>query len=298
MADTNLVTTDDLTALSVDFVNQFTNGVHGLLNALQGVRLQPMSAGSQIKTYKTTTTKAAQRTVAEGEEIPLTKISRKEDKKYTLSLTDNLRKSTTYEAVQSDGLDQAVTYTDSQLLGIVQKNAKADLFSALDSNAATKITASNFQQAVSKALGKLTGIFEDLDGAGSTVVFVNPDDFYSWLGSQQITVQNQFGLSYVKNFLNAGTVIMSANVQAGHVYATVNNNIRFYYVPANSAAGNLFNMQSDSTGLIGVTHQANDTNLTYDTIAVGGWLILPELTTGIVNATISAPADTSVTPKG
>ena len=294
MADTNLGTTDTLEALSIDFVNNFSNGVRGLLNALQGVRLMPLANGSQIKTYKTTTNKASSRTVGEGETIPYTQISRKVDKKYTLSLTDKLRKGTTFEAVQQSGLVNAVSYTDSQLLAIAQKNAKSDLFDALDSNAATKITAGNFQQAVSQALGKLAGIFEDVDGAGQTVIFVNPDDFYAWLGNQQITMQNEFGLNYVKNFLNAGTVILSSNVTAGHVYATVNNNLKFYYISANGQAGNLFDMQSDSTGLIGVAHKVNESNLTYDTVAVGGWLILPELTTGIVNATISATADSKV----
>lgn len=286
MADTNLVTSNDLKALSIDFVNNFSNGVSGLLNALQGVQLRPMSQGSQIKTYKTTVTKATSRTVKEGEEIPLTKIARKEDQVYTLQLTDKLRKETSFEAIQSAGSALAIQYTDQQLLGIAEKNAKQDLFDALDAKAATKVNAGGFQQAVSKALGKLTGIFEDLDGAGQTVIFANPDDFYDYLGNQQITTQNAFGLTYIKNFLNAGTIILSANVKAGHVYATVNNNIKFYYISVSGVAGNAFDMQSDSTGLIGITHQKNDSTLTYDSVAVGGWLILPELTTGIVNVTI------------
>lgn len=297
MADTNLVTSNDLKALSIDFVNNFSNSVSGLMNVLQGVQLRPMSAGSTIKTYKTTVTKAAQRTVGEGEEIPLTKVARKEDKDYTLALTDKLRKETSYEAIQTAGSALAIQYTDQELLNIAQKNAKADLFDALKSKATTKITAGGFQQAVSKALGKLTALFEDLDGAGSTVVFVNPDDFYDYLGNQQITVQNQFGLSYIKNFLNAGTIIMSASVPTGHVYATVNNNIKFYYIPQSGAAGAAFGMQTDSTGLIGITHSEDKVRMVFDSVVVGGWLILPELSDGIVDATVQAPS-TSLAGKG
>lgn len=294
MADENLVQSTDLKALSIDFVNSFTNGVQSLLNVLQGVQRIPMANGSTINTYKTTTTKAAQRTVGEGEEIPLTKVSRKKDKAYVLNLTDKLRKETSFEAIQAAGLDLAVSQTDQQLVQIAQKNAKEDLFNALDSNATTKITAAGFQQAVSQALGKLAGIFEDLDGAGQTVVFVNPDDFYSWLGNQQIVTQSAFGLTYIKNFLNAGTVILSSHVKAGHVYATVNNNIKFYYIDVNGQAGQAFHMTSDNTGLIGISHEYYQKSLSYDTVVVGGWLIVPELTDGIVNATISAPADSKV----
>lgn len=287
MADQNLVSSQDLKALSIDFVNNFSNGVHGLLTALQGVQLRPMAQGSTIKTYKTTVTKAASRTVGEGEEIPLTHFTRKEDKTYTLQLTDKLRKETSYEAIRSAGSALAIQYTDQQLLGIAQKNAKQDLFDALDSKATTKINAGGFQQAISKSLGKLTALFEDLDGAGSTVVFVNPDDFYDYLGNQQISVQTQFGLSYIKNFLNAGTIIMSANVPSGHVYATVNNNLKFYYIPQTGEAGAAFDMQTDQTGLIGITHFEDKKALVYDSVVVGGWLILPELSDGIVNATIT-----------
>lgn len=297
MADTNLTESEDLVALSIDFVNNFNYSVQSLLNALQGVQRIPMAKGSTIQTYKTTVTKATSNTVGEGEEIPLTKVSRKKDKAYVLTLNNKLRKNTSWEAIQDAGFDQAINFTDQQLLQIAQKNAKTDLFNALSSNATTKITAAGFQQAVSQSLGKLAGIFEDYDGAGNSVVFVNPDDFYSWLGNQQIITQSAFGLTYIKNFLNAGTVILSANVTQGHVYATVNNNIRFYYIDVRGEAGQACHMTSDSSGLIGITHEYYAKNLSYDSVVAGGWLILPELTDGIVDATISAPAQQSTTPK-
>ena len=70
---------------------------------------------------------------------------------------------------------------------------------------------------------------------------------------------------------------------------TVDNNINFYYVDMRGQAGNAFNMTTDETGLIGVTHSRIDESLSYQTIASGGWLILPERTDGIVTSTIKAP---------
>lgn len=293
MTDQNLITSQDLAAASINFVDQFTDGINGLMQALQGVRLVPMANGSSIQTYKKTETEAASKTVGEGEEIPLSKVTRTKDKTYTLTLNDKLRKMTSFEAIQAVGFDRAVTDTDAKLLAMARKDAKSDLFNALDSKATTKITAGNFQQAVSKALGKLTGIFEDLDGAGQTVVFVNPDDFYGWLGNQQITTQSNFGLTYIKNFLNAGTIILSAGVKAGTVYATVNNNLNLYYVNMNGQAGQAFGMTTDASGLIGVKHSTVDQNLGYQTVVAGGWLFLPENTDGIVAATIQPASDTS-----
>ena len=293
MTDPNLITTQDLTAASIDFVDQFTDGVNGLMTALQGVRLVPMSSGSIIQTYKKTVVPASSRTVGEGEEIPLSKVTRTKDQAYTLSLNDKLRKMTSFEAIQALGFARAVTDTDAKLLALARKDAKTALFSALGSKATTKITAGNFQQAVSQALGKLTGIFEDLDGAGQTVVFVNPDDFYGWLGNQQITTQTAFGLTYIKNFLNAGTIILSAGVKAGTVYATVNNNLDLYYVAMDGQAGQAFGMTTDASGLIGVKHSTVDQNLGYQTVIAGGWLFIPENSDGIVASTLT-PATSSL----
>lgn len=287
--DTNTITSNDLAAQSIDFVEQFKDSAKKLIEVLgAGVRMVPMSAGSIIKTYKNVTTKAADRTVAEGEQIPLTKISRKVDQTYTLALTDKLRKVTTFEAIQAVGFEKAVANTDLKLLHIAQMNAKEDLFNAMDSKSTTKVQGGNFQKSLSKALGKTVGLFEDTDGVGNTVAFVNPDDFYDYLGDQKITLQNVFGLQYVKNFLNINTIILSASVPAGKVFVTVDNNIAFYYVDVNGDAGKTFNMQVDESGLIGVTHDQINNSLSYETVAAGGWLFIPERTDGIVTATIQA----------
>lgn len=290
--DTNTITSQDLTAQSIDFVERFSSSVKGLLNALTGVRLVPMANNSVVKTYTSKVTKAANTTVDEGELIPLTKVERKVDQTYTLALNDKLRKVTTFEAIQSLGYQRAVANTDQKLLNIAQKDAKSGLFNALDSKATTKVTgAKNLQQAISKGLGKVLSYFEDLDGATGTVAFVNTDDFYSWLGNQQITVQNSFGLNYLKNFLNVNTIILSNSVKAGTVYVTVTNNLAMYYVDMAGDAGKAFNMQTDESGLIGVTHSRLDDHLSYQTVAAGGWQFIPERTDGIASVAIDTASD-------
>lgn len=289
--DANTITSQDLTAQSIDFVEQFSSSVKGLLNALTGVRLVPMANNSVVKTYTSKVTKASNTTVAEGELIPLTKVERKVDQTYTLALNDKLRKVTTFEAIQALGYQRAVANTDQKLLSIAQKDAKSGLFDALSSKATAKVTgAKNVQQAISKGLGKVLSYFEDYDGAAGTVAFVNTDDFYNWLGNQQITVQNSFGLNYLKNFLNVGTIILSNSVKAGTVYVTVTNNLAMYYVDMSGDAGKAFNMQTDESGLIGVTHSRLDDHLSYQTVAAGGWQFIPEKTDGVASVTIDTSA--------
>lgn len=288
--DNNTVTSEDLVASSIDFVEQFSDNVQTLLNAMGNVRKHPMASGSVIQTYKAEVENASSRTVGEGEVIPLTKIKRTKDKTYDLNLTDKLRKTTTFEAIQKDGFAQAVTYTDSKLLGIAQKNAKKDLFDALTSKGTTTAKGTGLQAAISAGLGKLTTLFEDTDGVGKTIAYINPNDLYTYLGNAQITTQTAFGLKYLQNYLNVDVVFMSASIPEGKVVLTVDNNMNFYYVDMRGEAGRAFNMQVDETGLIGATHKQTPESLSYDTIAAGGWLILPERTDGIVTSTIEAPA--------
>lgn len=295
MADTNLVTTDDLTALSVDFVNNFSTSIQDLMNVLSGVYPQAMPQGAQIKVYKKAVTKPTTRTVGEGEKINNIDASYKVDKTYTLAITDKLRKSTTFEAIQLAGAQRAIHDTDALVINQAQNNAKSDLYDALDSKANSTASGATFQAAVANALGKLISVAGDHFGGGDIVVFANPVDVYAWLGNQTISVQNTFGLQYVKNFLGANTVIMSPSVKAGHVYATYVKNIHFYYIDMNGQAGQLFHATTDASGLIGIMHDEDTSNLTYNTTAVGGWLILPEFAEYIVNSTISATASQPVT---
>lgn len=294
--DKNTVTSADLVAQSIDFVEQFSDNVSTLLKAMGNVRMHPMANGTLIQTYKKEVTPAGNRTVDEGEVIPLTKVKRTKGDQYELKLTDKLRKTTTFEAIQKDGFDQAVAYTDTQLLGVAQKNAKKDLFNALTTSGTTSTEGTGLQPAISKGLGKLATLFEDTDNVGKTIAYINPNDLYGYLGNAQITTQTAFGLKYLQNYLNVDVVFMSASIPEGKVVMTVDSNMNFYYVDMRGEAGRTFGMKVDETGLIGVTHKQTQESLSYDTIAAGGWLLIPERTDGIVTSTISQP--TVSLPKG
>lgn len=286
MAETNLTTTADLVAQSVDFVDQFSEGIQTLLSALGVVRLQPMTTGSQIKIYKSEVTKV-DGNVAEGEIIPLSKVTRKLANTLTLGFK-KYRKVTTIEAIQAaGGVTPAIVDTDNKLLREVQKDVKKDLFDYITKSDANKTTASgdDFQKAMAAALGQLSVKWEDYDT--QTVAFVNPLDLYGWLGNQTISVQSAFGLQYIQNFLGFNTIILSAAIPQGTIATTVADNINYYYAPI-SSVGQLFNMTSDETGLIGVTHDAVNNNLSYETVVTMANVLTTERLDGIVLSTIGS----------
>lgn len=293
MADANLITQADLKAQSIDFVEQFQDNVNKLLQILGVTRKIPMQVGSTIKVYKTTKT-LANGTVGEGETIPLSKVTRKEDHTEALAFK-KYRKQTTAEAIQSSGFDNAVNYTDTQLLQEVQKNIKKDLVTELVSGkSATNATGANFKLALAHALGQLAVKWEDDDI--TSVAFVNPLDFYDYLGNADITVQNAFGLQYIQNFLGVNVIILSAVVPQGKIAVTAADNIVFAYAPVSGQLG-VFNLVSDQTGFIGVSHEVKQDNATYVTMALLANVLFAERLDGIVLATIDAgSADKSGTP--
>lgn len=289
MAETNLTTSADLVAQSVDFVEQFTEGIQTLLDALGVVRMQPLTAGSQVKIYKSEVTKA-DGTVGEGEIIPLSKVTRKLADTKTLTF-QKYRKQTSIEAIQSaGGITPAIVDTDNKLKRSIQKDVKSGLFKYITKAdaAKTKAEGADFQDAMAAALGQLAVKWEDYDI--QTIAFANPLDLYGWLGHQKITVQTAFGLQYIKNFLGFNTIILSGEVPQGTIATTAADNINYYYAPI-SSVGSLFNMTSDETGLIGVTHDAVNNNLTYETVVTMANLLTTERLDGIVLSSIKKPAD-------
>ena len=197
------------------------------------------------------------------------------------------RKVTTIEAIQSaGGATPAIVDTDNKLLREIQKDVKKDLFNYITKSDANKTTASgdDFQKAMAAALGQLSVKWEDYDT--QTVAFANPLDLYAWLGNQTLTVQSAFGLQYIQNFLGFDTIILSAEVPQGTIATTVADNINYFYAPI-SSVGQLFNMTSDETGLIGVTHDAVNNNLSYETVVTMANVLTTERLDGIVLSTIS-----------
>ena len=287
--DANLITTTVMTDAQVreaQFTLLFEESIKKLTEALGVTRKIPMQAGTTLKTYKASGTLQSG-TVAEGEVIPLSKykVSPITYKEIALS---KFRKATTIEAIQKYGFKQAVNMTNDRMLKDIQKGIRKDFFDFLATGKG-KATGTNFQGALAQAWGQLQVLFEDDEA--QAVYFMNQLDVADYLATANVTTQTAFGMTYIKDFLGLGTVILNSSVPKGKIYATASNNIVLYYVPVNSSdIGEAFSFTTDETGLVGIHETPDYDTTTAITTVVDGIALFAERIDGVVIASITPPA--------
>lgn len=285
-AEVNVTKTGDLARVqSIDFVNQYGENVGKLLEAMGVTRQIPMAAGMTIKTYKSVVDKKAGK-VAEGVTIPLSKATTVPGDTYELELA-KYRKSVTGEAIQRHGFEQAVADTDGLLLKEIQRDLRTGLFEFLATGTG-KAAGEGLQNALAQAWGQVQTLFED--DAADTIAFVNPLDIANYNGNAELTMQKEFGMTFVEGFTDV-KVISNTSVPKGKIYATAPDNVVFAYVPVGgSELGRTFGLASDETGYVGVTHGNKNDNLTVETLALSGTKLFAERLDGVVVVDITEPA--------
>ena len=293
--ESNLQTTSTMALLeakTIDFIYRFEKDMRDFINVLGVFNQQPVTEGYTIKTKVALDTVTLQDgDVPEGDIIPLSKVEFGEGDSFEMS-SKFWRKSTTYQAIQKYGFDQAVDRTDRGIISEIQKSIRNDVFSYIDENAAAteSVASGSLQGAVATAWGTLEALFE---GANRTIVFANPLDVAKYIAGSDVTTQSAFGISYLEAFTNT-TILVSNAVERGEILATVPENLTLFYIPANSEGGQAFNLRSDESGFVGVGRQQVNMNATIESIFTSGIRILPEIANGMVKI----PIETTEVPAG
>lgn len=284
---------DNFREKSIDYVYRFEESLKSFQDAIGISRLMPVQSGMKIELLGKPTVDLASGDVAEGDIIPLSKVTPAivSEKKITLK---KYRKATSGEAIQTYGADQAVSYTDDALIKEVQKGIRTDLFDLVQSGEAqTNLNAANgLQGALATSWGALQTIFED--DTIKVVVFAHPMDVAQAIADKQLTLENAFGLNYYTDV--TGTVVFtSTQVAQGSVYATAAENLVLAYIPAGTSdLGRQFGLTADNTGFIGMKHFLHNESLTQQTLVVSGVLMFPERLDGVVQVPLAA----AVAPTG
>lgn len=285
-AEENVIKQVDLAKVqSVDFVNRFGENLSKLTEALGVTRKIPVTAGMQLKRYKSADVTLAGGTVAEGEIIPLSKVVTKPAEAVEMEIK-KYRKAVTAEAIQKSGYEHAVAETDEALLRELQKGVRTDLFSFITTSAkATVAYDHGLQGAIATAWGQIQTKFED--DAAETLAFVNPIDVAKYQGSANITMQKEFGMNFVEGFLDA-KVITNTSVPPGTIYATAAENIVLAYIPMSaSEVARAFNLTSDQTGFIGMVHSPQEDRATIQSLVMSGLTLFTEREDGLVKVVIT-----------
>lgn len=283
MAKANLIVTGDIqvTARELDFVTRFEMSwehLRDILGIMRPIKKQP---GAQLKSkYAEGTLQSG--AVAEGEEIPYSKFTVKETI-YDEMTIEKYAKAVSIEAIKDHGYDNAVAMTDDEFLFELQTNVTDRFYAYLNTGTLKVSDATTFQMALALAKGSVLNKFKSMHRAATNVVaFVNTMDVYRYLGAADITVQNEFGFNYIKNFMGYSVVFLLGDdeIKQGRVIATPVENIVMYYVdPGDSdfvRAGLVYATGAGDTNLIGFHTQGNYNTAVTEAFAIMGLTLFAE----------------------
>lgn len=289
-AHDNLIKGADIqiTSRKIDFVTQFARNWQALQDIMGITRPIEKPNGTEL------TSKYAEGTlqsgnVGEGEFIPRSHFTVKE-KPYAKITVEKYSKEVSIEAVAEHGEEAAINMTDEEFLVQLQENVSTRFYDYLKTGTMT-FEEKTFQMAFAMALGKVKDKFKRMHrNVTGIAVFVNTLDLYAYLGSSEITIQNAFGFSYIKDFLGAELTFISSEIPRGKMIATPINNIVSYYVnPQNSGFAKLgLDYATDGvTNLIGFAIAGDYDRATGVSYALMGFTLFAEYIDAIAVVTIN-----------
>lgn len=286
--DLQLFAADDLEpAISIDHANRIASNIKELQEVLGITEMHAMNAGTTIKMYRMEVVNVAEQ-VGEGEEIGLTNVVRRLANTVELGL-NKYRRNTTAEAIQKVGRSVAINQSDEKLVSAIQKEIKQKFYDLLATGEGSAPAEATLQATLANTWGAIKKFYEDQDA--TPIYFVSSEDVAEYLGTAQVSMQTAFGMSYIKDFLGLGTVVVSPALEKGKIIATAKENLNGAYIPANSGdVASTFNLTADSTGLVGIAHYPVSGNATIDTLAMSGVVFYPEMIDGVIVATIGLPS--------
>lgn len=268
-------------AQDINFVTRFEKDIQHFLELLGKTSVQIVAPGTAYNIYETSGTISGA-AVAEKALIPDSGIE--VTGPTTLEITyKKYRNLTGIESIGKYGYELAVGKTNDDMLKQVENAVRASIYAGIKTGTGTA-TGANFQAAIAAAAGAVATAFEA--EVATPVFFVNPTDLYGYLGTHNITLEQEFGLSYLKNFMGIGNVIADSNVESGKVYGTAIENLTVLAPSIAQIPG--MDMQTDSTGIIAVHNDALYENAAIQTVVYCGLCVHPAFTDRIIKATISA----------
>ena len=282
-----------VTAREMDFVTRFGDNWEALRNILGIMRPIRKTPGTSLVSY-TAEIALESGAVDPGEVIPYSKATITQAAKADLTI-EKYAKAVPIEDVNKYGAEIAVEKSDDAFLTKLQNVVLSKFYTFLNTGTLTG-TASTWQAALAKAQGEVLNKFATLQKEVTEIVgFANILDAYDYLGAADITVQNAFGLTYIKNFMGYGTLFLlpAAQVERGKVLATPVENIDLYYIdPGDSEFARLglnYTTQGE-TNLIGFHAQGNYSTAVGESYALMGMALWAEYLDGIAKITVSASA--------
>lgn len=284
-----------VTAREVDFVTRFSDNWDALRNIMGIMRPIRKAPGTSLISY-TADVALEDGDVGAGEVIPYSKATITQATKDDLSIK-KYAKAVPIEDVDKYGAEIAVEKSDDAFLTKLQNVVLGNFYTFLNTGSLTG-TAATWQAALAKAQGEVLNKFAGMAKDVTSVVgFANILDAYDYLGAADISVQTQFGLNYVKDFMGYSTLFLLPTTVSGNnaiarntVIATPVENIDLYYAdPGDSEFARLglnYTVQGE-TNLIGFHAQGNYSTAVGESYAIMGMKLWAEYLDGIAKITVT-----------
>lgn len=284
---------NSVTAREMDFVTRFGDNWEALRNILGIMRPIRKTPGTSLVSYTADVTLESG-AVEPGEVIPYSKATITQAAKADLTI-EKYAKAVPIEDVNKYGAAIAVEKSDDAFLTKLQNVVLTKFYAFLKTGTlGTGVSASTWQDALAKAQGEVLNKFATIQKDVTVVVgFANILDAYDYLGAADITVQTQFGMTYVKDFLGYSTLFLlpATQIERGTVIATPVENIDLYYIdPSDSEFARLglsYTTQGE-TNLIGFHAQGNYSTAVGESYALMGMALWAEYLDGIAKISFGA----------
>ena len=282
---------NNITAREIDFVSRFTQNWEALREIMGIMRPIRKTPGTALVTYSASIALESGE-VGPGEVIPYSKTTISKAGMSDLTL-EKYAKAVPIEDVNKYGAAIAVQKSDEAFLNQLQSNVLTRFYAFLNTGSLTG-TATTWQAALAKAKGEVLNKFNTMRKSVTNVVgFANVLDLYDYLGTAGITVQTQFGLNYVKDFMGYSTLFLlsAPDIARGKVIALPVENIDLYYIdPSDSEFAQLglnYTVQGE-TNLIGFHANGNYSTAVGESFALMGMALWAEYLDGIAVITVNA----------
>lgn len=279
----------NITVREVDFVNRFTlnwDALRDIMGIMRPIRRAP---GTQLITYKASVALESG-DVPAGAVIPYSKATITKAAQGELKI-EKYAKAVPIEDVNQYGASIAVEKSDDAFLNELQNDVLTRFYNFLNTGSLTS-TEPTWQRALAMAKGNVLNKFNQMRKSVTEVVgFANVLDFYDYLGNAQITVQTQFGLTYIKDFMGYSTLFLlsAPDVERGKVIALPVENINLYYIdPSDSEFAQLglnYTVEGE-TNLIGFHANGNYSTAVGESFAIMGMSLWAEYLDGIAVITV------------
>ena len=274
----------NVAAREIDFVSRFGDNWDALMDIMGIMRPIEKKAGTKLVAY-TASVALESGNVGAGKVIPYSKATIVEAAKADVTI-EKYAKAVPIEDVDKYGAEVAIEKSDNAFLTSLQNVVLGKFYTFLNTGSLTG-SAQTWQDALAKAQGLVLNKFATMQKDVTEIVgFANILDAYDYLGSASVSIQTQFGLTYIKDFMGYKTLFLlpESKISRGDVIATPVENIDLYYIdPSDSEFAKLglnYTVQG-VTNLIGFHAQGNYGTAVGESFALMGMALWAEYLDGI-----------------